>query len=154
MDKVYRRTQIVDLLRSEEVETQDDLRRKLARRGIHVTQATVSRDIEELGLVKTRTGYRLPEGVDPAAHVQPNLSIVLKEFLTDARQAANLVVVKTRPGNAHSVAAALDANPWNEVVGTIAGDDTVFIATPGLSQAESIRKRILALAAASASSGR
>ena len=67
MDKVYRRTQIVDLLRNEEVETQEDLRRKLARRGIHVTQATVSRDIEELGLVKTRAGYRLPEAAEPMA---------------------------------------------------------------------------------------
>ena len=98
MDKVYRRTQIVDLLRTEEVETQDDLRRKLARRGIHVTQATVSRDIEELGLVKTRTGYRLPEAAEPMAPLQPTLAIVLKEFLTDARQAANLVILKTRPG--------------------------------------------------------
>jgi transcriptional regulator of arginine metabolism len=148
MDKVYRRTQIVDLLRNGEVETQDELRRKLARRGIHVTQATVSRDIEELGLVKTRTGYRLPDAVDPMAPFQPNLGIALKEFLTEARLAANLVVVKTRPGNAHSVAVALDANPWEEVVGTIAGDDTVFIATPSSRQAELIRKRILALVAA------
>ena len=71
MDKVYRRTQIVDLLRNEEVDTQDDLRRKLKRRGIHVTQATVSRDIEELGLVKTRSGYRLP-GIDrPMPPIQP-----------------------------------------------------------------------------------
>jgi transcriptional regulator of arginine metabolism len=148
MDKVYRRTQIVDLLRSKEVETQEDLRRRLAHRGIHVTQATVSRDIEELGLVKTRTGYRLPDAVDPMASVQPTLAIVLKEFLTDTRLAANLVIVKTRPGNAHSVAVALDANPWEEVVGTIAGDDTVFIATPSSYQAELIRKKILALVAA------
>lgn len=148
MDKVYRRTQIVDLLRNGEVETQDDLRRKLARRGIHVTQATVSRDIEELGLVKTRTGYRLPDAVDPRAPFQPNLAIVLKEFLTEARQAANLVIVKTRPGNAHSVAVALDANPWDGVVGTIAGDDTIFIATLSSHQAELIRKKILALVAA------
>jgi transcriptional regulator of arginine metabolism len=147
MDKVYRRTQIVDLLRSKEVETQEDLRRKLAHRGIHVTQATVSRDIEELGLVKTRTGYRLPDAVDPMASLEPTLTIVLKEFLTEARLAANLVIVKTRPGNAHSVAVALDANPWEEVVGTIAGDDTVFIATPSSHQAELIRKKILALVA-------
>jgi transcriptional regulator of arginine metabolism len=112
MENVYRRTQIVDLLRTEEVETQDDLRRKLARRGIHVTQATVSRDIEELGLVKTRTGYRLPDATEPMAPPQPTLAVVLKEFLTEVRQAANLVVIKTRPGNAHSVAVALDANPW------------------------------------------
>jgi transcriptional regulator of arginine metabolism len=143
MDNVYRRTQILDLLRTEEVETQEDLRRKLARRGIHVTQATVSRDIEELGLVKTRTGYRLPVGSP-----QPALPIVLKEFLTDARQAANLVILKTRPGNAHSVAVALDAEPWEGVVGTVAGDDTIFIATSGSRQAAQIRKKILALVAA------
>lgn len=148
MDKVYRRTQIVDLLRNEEVETQDDLRRKLARRGIHVTQATVSRDIEELGLVKTRTGYRLPEAVaEPMAPLQPTLAIVLKEFLTEVRLASNLVILKTRPGNAHSVAVALDSEPWDEVVGTVAGDDTIFIATPSSRQAEAIRKKIRTLVA-------
>ncbi len=147
MDKIYRRTQILDLLRSEEIETQRDLRRKLARRGIHVTQATVSRDIEELGLVKTRTGYRPPEPAEPAPPLQPTLPVVLKEFLTDARQAANLVVLKTRPGNAHSVAVALDAQPWKEVVGTVAGDDTILVATPSPRQAAGIRKRILALVA-------
>ena len=147
MDKIYRRTQILDLLRSEEIETQRDLRRKLARRGIHVTQATVSRDIEELGLVKTRTGYRPPEPAEPAPPLQPTLPVVLKEFLTDARQAANLVVLKTRPGNAHSVAVALDAEPWKEVVGTVAGDDTILVATPNPRQAAEIRKRILSLVA-------
>jgi transcriptional regulator of arginine metabolism len=147
MDKIYRRTQILDLLRSEEIETQRDLRRKLARRGIHVTQATVSRDIEELGLVKTRTGYRPPEPAELAPPLQPTLPVVLKEFLTDARQAANLVVLKTRPGNAHSVAVALDAQPWKEVVGTVAGDDTILVATPSPRQAAGIRKRILALVA-------
>ncbi len=147
MDKIYRRTQILDLLRSEEIETQRDLRRKLARRGLHVTQATVSRDIEELGLVKTRIGYRPPEPAEPVAPLQPTLPVVLKEFLTDARQAANLVVLKTRPGNAHSVAVALDAEPWKEVVGTVAGDDTILVATPNSRQAAEIRKRILSLVA-------
>ncbi len=148
MDKVYRRTQIVDLLRAEEVETQEDLRRKLARRGIRVTQATVSRDIEDLGLIKTRSGYRLPEAAaESLAPAQPTLMIVLKEFLTGTRQAANLVILKTRPGNAHSVAVALDAEPWDEIVGTVAGDDTIFIATPGSRQAETVRKKIQALVA-------
>jgi transcriptional regulator of arginine metabolism len=73
--------------------------------------------------------------------------VVLKEFLADVRQAANLVVVKTRPGNAHSVAAALDAESWKEVVGTVAGDDTILVATPGPSQAAEVRKRILSLVA-------
>ena len=147
MDKVYRRTQIVDLLRNEEIGTQGDLRRKLARRGIHVTQATVSRDIEDLGLVKTRTGYRLPEAADPATPPQLALSVVLKEFLTDTRLAGNFVVLKTRPGNAHSIAVALDSEPWDNVVGTIAGDDTIFIATAGSRQAALIRKKLLALVA-------
>jgi transcriptional regulator of arginine metabolism len=147
MDKVYRRTQILDLLRSKEVATQEDLRRKLARRGLHVTQATVSRDIEDLGLVKTRAGYRLPEAAEPVAPPQPALPVVLKEFLTDARQAANLVILKTRPGNAHSVAVALDAEPWADVVGTIAGDDTILIATPSSRQAAQVRKKVLALVA-------
>jgi transcriptional regulator of arginine metabolism len=148
MDKIYRRAQIVDLLRNEQIATQGELRRKLARRGIHVTQATVSRDIEDLGLVKSRTGYRLPEATDPVAPPQLAMSVVLKEFLTDARQAANMVVLKTRPGNAHSIAVALDAEPWEGVIGTIAGDDTIFVATAGTRQAAQIRKKILALVVA------
>ncbi len=148
MDKLYRRTQILDLLRSEEVGTQEDLRRKLSRRGIHVTQATVSRDIEELGIIKTREGYRVPNGAGPAAPPQPTLPVILKEFLRDARQASNFVILKTHPGNAHSVAVALDAEQWPEVVGTVAGDDTIFIATPGAREAAQCRKRILALVAA------
>ena len=98
-------------------------------------------------MVKTRTGYHLPETAEPIAPFQPTLAVVLKEFLTDARQAANLVVLKTRPGNAHSVAVALDADPFEDVVGTVAGDDTIFIATPSSRQAVRIRKRIMALVA-------
>ena len=138
----------MDLLRHDVLETQEDLRRKLARRGIHVTQATVSRDIEELGLIKTRTGYRLPDAAAPSPSLQSELSMVLKEFLTDARLAANLVVLKTRPGNAHSVAAALDANAWEEIVGTVAGDDTIFVATASAHEAELIRRKIRALVTA------
>jgi transcriptional regulator of arginine metabolism len=148
MDKVYRRNQIVYLLGTEGVSTQEDLCRKLARRGIHVTQATVSRDIEELGLIKTREGYRMPGTAEVAASPQPTLPVVLKEFLRDVQQAANLVVLKTHPGNAHSVAAALDAEQWPEVVGTVAGDDTIFVATSGVRQAAQVRKKILALVAA------
>ncbi len=151
MDHLYRRNQILEILRAEPVRTQHDLRRKLARRGIEVTQATVSRDIEELGLVKTRAGYRQPDAA-PAAPApppaQPAANVVLKEFVREVLQAAALVVIKTSPGNAHSVGVALDAGSWQEVVGTVAGDDTVFIATPGPRQAASVRKKILARLAA------
>jgi transcriptional regulator of arginine metabolism len=148
MENLYRRTQILNLLRSDPEVTQEELRRKLARRGIQVTQATVSRDLEELGLVKTRSGYRLPEAAEPPAPVQPTLQVILKEFLRSVSLASNLVVLKTHPANAHSVAAVLDAQDWPEVVGTVAGDDTVFMATPGAREAAHLRKKIMAIVAA------
>ena len=148
MDKLYRRTRILDLLRTENVATQAELCQRLSRRGVHVTQATVSRDLEELGVVKARGGYQLPEDREPVGTSQPALTVVLKEFLRDARQAANLVVLKTHPGNAHSVGAALDAEGWPEVVGTVAGDDTILIATSGAREAARLLKKILALVAA------
>jgi len=148
MDKLYRRNQILELIKTESVTTQDDLRRRLARRGVHVTQATVSRDIEELGLVKTRTGYQLPNSQASAPVApQPALGTILKEFLREVRQAANLVILTTHPGNAHSVAVALDAENIPEVVGTVAGDDTIFAATASERDAARVRKKILDLAA-------
>ncbi|MEJ2008143.1 MAG: arginine repressor [Acidobacteriota bacterium] len=148
MDKLYRRTQILDLLQREPVATQAELCERLAGRGIQVTQATVSRDIEELGLIKTREGYRMPGSPDSLKPPQPALPIILKEFLRDVHKAYGLVVIKTHPGNAHTVAVALDAEQWPEVVGTVAGDDTIFIATRGPQEATRIRKKILELAGA------
>jgi transcriptional regulator of arginine metabolism len=148
MDNLYRRTQILDLLKREPVATQAELCERLARRGIQVTQATVSRDIEELGLIKTRKGYRMPGSPASPKLPQPALPIILKEFLGEVRKASNLVVIKTHPGNAHSVAAALDAEQWPEVVGTVAGDDTIFIATGSAHEAARIRKKILELVGA------
>jgi transcriptional regulator of arginine metabolism len=147
MDNLYRRSQILNLLESDGAATQEELRRKLARRGIQVTQATVSRDIEELGLIKTRSGYRRADAAEPSAPVQPTLQVILKEFLRSVGQASNLVVLKTHPANAHPVAAALDAQEWPEIVGTVAGDDTVFVATPGPRQAAHLRKKIMAIVA-------
>jgi transcriptional regulator of arginine metabolism len=143
MDNLYRRNQILDIIRAESPSTQTQLRRKLAERGIRVTQATVSRDIEELGIVKTREGYRLPGASNPPPQLQPMLSVVLKEFVRDVKQASNLVIVRTHPGNAHTVAVALDSTQWAEVIGTVAGDDTIFLATTGPRQAASVRKSIL-----------
>jgi transcriptional regulator of arginine metabolism len=147
MENHYRRTQILELLRRDKVATQGDLRRRLAKRGIHVTQATVSRDIEELGVVKTREGYRVPEAVETVSLPQLTLPVLLKEFMVEARPAANLVIVKTHPGNAHTVAAALDAAEWPEIAGTVAGDDTIMVATPGSVEAARVARKILALVA-------
>ncbi|HEV2500420.1 MAG TPA: ArgR family transcriptional regulator [Terriglobia bacterium] len=143
MDNLYRRNQILDILRTEAVPTQTGLRTALAQRGIHVTQATVSRDIEELGLVKTREGYKLAGASEAAAPPQPTLAVILKEFLREVRLASNLVIVRTHPGNAHSVAVALDSTGWPEIMGTVAGDDTIFLATAGARQAARVRNKIM-----------
>jgi transcriptional regulator of arginine metabolism len=147
MDKLYRRSQILDLLKAEPVADQAELRRKLTQRGIRVTQATVSRDIRELGVAKTREGYRLPGAAEPVVTPQPTLPVILKEFLREVRQASNLVILKTHPGNAHTVAMALDSADWREIMGTVAGDDTIFVAVTGPRQAAQLRKKILSVVA-------
>ena len=88
-----------------------------------------------------------PQAAAPAGPPQPALAVILKEFVRDVRQASNLVVIKTHPGNAHSVAVSLDAEQWPEVSGTVAGDDTIFIATPEARAAARMRKKLLALLA-------
>lgn len=143
MGNLYRRNQVLEILRSGSVTTQGELREALADRGIHVTQATVSRDIEDLGIVKMRDGYHAPAAPEAVAPPQPSLAVILKEFLREVRVASNLVVVRTHPGNAHSVAVALDSTGWPEVVGTVAGDDTIFLATSAPRQAGRVRERIL-----------
>ena len=117
MDHLYRRNQILEILRAGNVATQADLKRKLSKRGIRVTQATLSRDLEELGVAKTHEGYRLPDSVVATAPPQPTLTVILKEFVREVRLASNLVLVKTHPGNAHSVAVSLDSEQWPEVTG-------------------------------------
>jgi transcriptional regulator of arginine metabolism len=147
MDKLYRRSQILDLLKAEAVSDQAELRRRLAQRGIRVTQATVSRDIRELGVAKSREGYRWPKAAESGAPPQPTLPVILKEFLREVRQASNLVIVKTHPGNAHTVAMALDLADWRDIEGTVAGDDTIFVAAAGARNAARLRKKILAMLA-------
>jgi transcriptional regulator of arginine metabolism len=126
MAKSYRQGQILKLIRSRSIVTQQELAEALGRLGIQATQVTLSRDIHELGLVKTSEGYRQIGG-EPAG---PDLATLVTEFLWDVRPAQNLVVLKTAPANASSLAAALDHAGWPEVVGTIAGDDTILVVAP------------------------
>lgn len=107
---------------------QQELCKRLARHGFHVTQATLSRDLTELRLVKTPEGYILRNG-DASAEPIPAVSRLVNEFVREIRRAQNLLVVKTIPGSAQPVAVALDAEAWEEVVGTVAGDDTLLIIT-------------------------
>jgi transcriptional regulator of arginine metabolism len=139
MSKSYRHGQILKLIRAKKIRTQDELARELQHTGIAATQVTLSRDIRELRLVKTRDGYGelLPE------ETGPSFATLAAEFLHDVRIAQNLVVLKTSPGHANSVAVALDSADWPEVVGTLAGDDTILVIAPDNATAEELRQRFL-----------
>lgn len=138
--KNQRHNAIKDLLGKTSVTNQDDLRRKLAAKGIHVTQATLSRDIHELKLMKGPDGYTLPD-IDEEDDL-PSVKDVLENFGVEVRQAQNLLIVLTTMGGAQPVAAAFDQQEWDEVVGTIAGDNTVLIICPDARTAETLRARI------------
>jgi transcriptional regulator of arginine metabolism len=141
MNKAFRQGQILKLIRAKRILTQEDLARELkASQGIDTTQVTLSRDIRDLGLLKTQEGYRQLDASPPGN----DLARALSDFLQDVRAAQNLLVLKTSPGNANALAVALDNEDWPEVVGTIAGDDTVLIVAPDAATAETLRKKLLA----------
>jgi len=141
VNKSYRHGQILNLIRARPVHTQDELARSLKELGVAATQVTLSRDIRELGLVKTAEGYK--QIVREAGG--PDFASVASDFLLDARVAGNLVVLKTSPANAGTLAAALDRERWPQVVGTIAGDDTVLVISPDAAGAEALREKLLGL---------
>ena len=139
--KTLRHHRILELVSREPMVTQDDMVRRLTQQGLKVTQATLSRDIKELGLVKTPEGYAASGTLTEAAPT-PSLSHLLREFVVDVRQAQNLLVVKTTAGSAQPVAAAVDAASWPELVGTIAGDDTILVISSSSKSCRQLGKRI------------
>jgi transcriptional regulator of arginine metabolism len=143
MNKSFRQGQILKVIRSKEVCTQDELARELSQIGIQTTQVTLSRDIRELGLVKTAEGYRQLQAETPG----PDLTAAANEYLLDIRVAQNLVVLRTSPGNANSLAIAVDRGELDEVVGTIAGDDTILVIATDNKTALSFRERMLEMIA-------
>jgi transcriptional regulator of arginine metabolism len=150
--KNLRLSAIREVLSSSLVANQDELRRKLRRRGIEVTQATLSRDIHELRLSKGPGGYALPNGhrsTDAATEEEddspPSFAEMMESFGMRARQAMNQVVVSTVMGGAQPVARALDNEEWPEVLGTIAGDDTVLIVCLDARRASEVEARIRAM---------
>lgn len=144
MDKSRRHRAIIRALRTGPLAGQESLRRVLAESGIEATQATISRDIKEIGVVKTPQGYMLPDAVaDKHAPVLDRaLEMSLSSFLVSAEPAGTLVVVKTEPGHAQALAAALDRAGLKRVVGSIAGDDTVFLATASAKDAAWVLKAL------------
>jgi transcriptional regulator of arginine metabolism len=140
MNKSYRQGQILNLIRNRRLHTQEELAAALRAQGISATQVTLSRDIRELGLIKTPHGYsETPSSTPPG----PDFVQVAREFLRDVRVAQNLLVLRTPPGHANALASALDHADWPDVAGTIAGDDTVLVVAPDNKTALSLRTRFL-----------
>ena len=129
--KAQRQRLIADWLRAGEVGGQEELVARLAVQGVAATQATVSRDLDELGAVKLRRDgavrYALPDQVD-AGHAAAKLDRLLAEWVVAIIEAGPLIVLRTPPGSANLVANALDSAALPGIAGTIAGDDTIFVA--------------------------
>jgi transcriptional regulator of arginine metabolism len=141
MNKSQRQEQILKLIRNRELHTQEDLAQALAGDfHTHATQVTLSRDIRDLSLVKTQHGYRQMS----ASGGGTDLQSIAAEFLREVRQAQNLVVLKTSPAHASSLAVAIDEEASPDVVGTVAGDDTVLVIAPDTASAKQFRQRMLA----------
>jgi transcriptional regulator of arginine metabolism len=141
MNKSFRQGQIIKTIRAKPIFTQEELARELGLLGIQTTQVTLSRDMRELGLVKTSDGYR-QLSKEPTG---PRLSDIANEYLQDIRTAQNLVVLRTSPGHASPLAVSIDQQEMEQVVGTVAGDDTVLVITADCQSAEDFRKRMLLL---------
>ncbi|MEO5641482.1 MAG: arginine repressor [Sphingomicrobium sp.] len=146
MTKPQRQRLIADWLRAGEVGSQEELAARLAAAGVAATQATVSRDLEALGAVKVRRGYALA-GSGDGAGAQGRLARILGEWVIDIVAAGTLLVLRTPPGSANLVANALDNARLEEVAGTIAGDDTIFVALTDGVQPGAAAARLRALRA-------
>lgn len=159
LTKGARQQRIVDLLSSHEVRSQTDLADLLVENGVSVTQATLSRDLVELNAVKVRSGsgqlvYAVPsEGGDrtpllvrETAASEARLARLCGELLASAEASANLVVLRTPPGAANFLASALDKAELPEVLGTIAGDDTVMVIVRDANQSDDLVARLMAMA--------
>jgi arginine repressor len=146
VNKAQRHIKIREIISQYDIETQDELVNKLREAGIHVTQATVSRDIKELHLVKVPTPdgrYRYSLPIDQRINPQQKLKRMLMDSFVSIDHAENLVVLKTLPGNAQAVAALIDNLDWPEIVGTLAGDDTILIICRRKEKSEELARRFL-----------
>jgi transcriptional regulator of arginine metabolism len=148
--KRARHQAIADAVRDRHLRTQRELVSALKDKGFSVTQATVSRDIAEMGLLKVRVdgalAYALPSA-EAAVELggEQRLRQLLHDLPIDVRESGTMLVIRAVPGTAHAIAAALDRSHWSDVLGTIAGDDTLFVACADEARRGRVRKRLLRL---------
>ena len=150
-----RRTRVSELLETSPIRSQEELRSRLAAEGFDVTQATVSRDLLELGATKADDGaggtaYRLPDHAEGGAH---RAARAFQDLVVSVDHSANIVVVRTPPGGAQYLASTIDRSHWDAVLGTVAGDDTVFLVTRDAKGGAAVEAEILALAQARGDAG-
>jgi transcriptional regulator of arginine metabolism len=146
--KQVRQRAIRDLVARRVVRTQQELAAALRERGFRTTQATISRDVSELGLIKeTREGtqaYALPARlIEAESSGEERLKALLRDLPVELRESGLLLVIRALPGSAHPIAAALDRARWPEVVGSVAGDDTLFVAFPDRAALRRVKDRLV-----------
>lgn len=147
--KTNRQEEILQIIEQNEIETQEELAQQLRRRGYKVTQATVSRDIKELRLIKItghQSTYRYARPGQRETAVNDRMIRLLSDSTVDIDYAGQMIVVKTLSGSANVAAEAIDNMNWQEVLGTIAGDNTIFVAVRNESDGAEIASRIRKLA--------
>ena len=144
--KSKRHLKILEIIKNEDIGTQEDLAAKLEAEGIEVTQATVSRDIKKLGLIKIPTGYGGYKYSMPVERNQSDVKSWLKrmfqDFVVHIDHGENLIVIKTLPGTAQGLASSVDNLGWDDVLGTVGGDDTVFIAIRSVQATKEVYERL------------
>jgi transcriptional regulator of arginine metabolism len=151
LSKRQRQHRIIQIIEQHPVVSQAQLVELLAGAGVEATQATVSRDLEDIGAVKVRAAggdsvYAVPDLPKDRVAPEEQLRRVLGEWLVDVASSANVVVVRTPPGSAHVVASALDRAALAEIVGTVAGDDTIMVVAEERVGGARLARRLAALA--------
>ena len=148
--RARRQKAVADLVRAEPLASQEEVTARLAGLGFAVTQATVSRDLDQLGAIKVKRGgqlsYALPDQLGDSDWAAARLARIFADWVQSVEAAGNLVVLRTPPGSAHLVGLALDQARLEEVAGTISGDDTLFVALRDNVNAAAMETRFRALA--------
>jgi transcriptional regulator of arginine metabolism len=146
-DKRQRQSAVIELIRSSAVSSQEELRQLLLARGWDVTQATLSRDLKDLGVarVTTEQGVRYVVPPPPSDDGKPSLAMLLPQLFGSVDGVRELAVLRTRPGGAQPIAEAIDAEGWGAVLGTIGGENTILIVCRSEAAREEIQRRLLEL---------
>ena len=148
--KSKRQLKIMELIKEKNIQTQQELAANLRQEGIEVTQATVSRDVKQLGLIKVPNGageykYSLPPRHKEKVNANSRMRRMFQDSVVDFNYSENLIVVNTLPGTAQGVAALLDNSDWNNVIGTIAGDDAILLVVKPKEKVEAVMNKLKSL---------